>query len=106
MTDVVDAPAAVRPINHWISGGRRPGEAGRTGPVFNPATGEQSGAVAPASAAEVAAAVQAGKAAFPGCRSLWPPRRAELFFSIRELFHERREEIARFLTAEHGKVLS
>src|SRR5262249_7018481 len=33
-------------------------------------------------------------------------RRAELFFAIRELVHERREDIARILTAEHGKVLS
>ena len=33
-------------------------------------------------------------------------KRAELFFSIRELLHERREEVAKILTAEHGKVLS
>src|SRR5437764_119225 len=33
-------------------------------------------------------------------------RRAELFFAIRELFHDQREEIAKYLTAEHGKVLS
>src|SRR6185312_5553960 len=39
-------------------------------------------------------------------RALSLSRRAELFFAIRELFHDRREEIARILTAEHGKVLS
>ena len=33
-------------------------------------------------------------------------KRAELFFRIRELLHERREEVAKLLTAEHGKVLS
>ena len=33
-------------------------------------------------------------------------KRAELFFAIRELLHERREEVAKLLTAEHGKVLS
>ena len=33
-------------------------------------------------------------------------RRAELFFAIRELVHSAREEIAKLLTAEHGKVLS
>ena len=33
-------------------------------------------------------------------------KRAELMFAIRELVHEHREDIARILTAEHGKVLS
>ena len=33
-------------------------------------------------------------------------KRAELFFAIRELLHERREEVAKLLTQEHGKVLS
>src|SRR6478672_2962961 len=106
MTDVVDAPAAVKPINHWISGRRTTGTSGRTGPVFNPATGEQSGAVDLATTDEVDAAVQAAKQAFPAWRATSLAKRAELFFAIRELFHERREEIARFLTAEHGKVLS
>jgi malonate-semialdehyde dehydrogenase (acetylating)/methylmalonate-semialdehyde dehydrogenase len=101
-----NAPTAVQPINHWIAGARQAGASGRTGPVFNPATGEQSGAVDLATAQEVDRAVQAAKAAFPAWRALSLARRAELFFAIRELFHTRREEIARFLTAEHGKVLS
>jgi malonate-semialdehyde dehydrogenase (acetylating)/methylmalonate-semialdehyde dehydrogenase len=106
MTDVVDAPAAVKPINHWISGARYAGQSGRSGPVFNPATGEQSGAVDFATAEEVDRAVQAAKAAFPAWRSLSLAKRAELLFAIRELVHARRKEIASILTAEHGKVLS
>jgi malonate-semialdehyde dehydrogenase (acetylating) / methylmalonate-semialdehyde dehydrogenase len=106
MTDVIDAPAAVRPINHWIAGAAYAGQSGRTGAVYNPATGEQSGAVDFASAEEIDRAVQAAKAAFPAWRALSLARRAEVFFRIRELVHERREEIAKFLTAEHGKVLS
>ena len=39
MTDVVDAPVAVKPINHWISGAAHAGRSGRTGTVYNPATG-------------------------------------------------------------------
>src|SRR4051812_27436472 len=44
MTDVasapaMNAPAAVKPINHWISGSVQAGRSGRTGRVFNPATG-------------------------------------------------------------------
>ena len=106
MTDVIDAPAAVKPINHWISGGRSAGRSGRSGPVYNPATGEQTGAVDFATVEEVDEAVQAAKQAFPVWRALSLAKRAELFFAIRELLHERREEIAKHLTAEHGKVLS
>jgi malonate-semialdehyde dehydrogenase (acetylating)/methylmalonate-semialdehyde dehydrogenase len=106
VTDVVDAPAAVKPINHWIGGAAYAGRSGRTGLVYNPATGRQAGAVDFATAEEVDDAVQAAKAAFPAWRALSLAKRAELMFAIRELVHERREEIARLLTAEHGKVLS
>src|SRR5882672_2073880 len=106
MTDVVDAPAAVKPINHWISGRPYAGRSGRTGPVFNPATGEQSGAVDFATVDEVDQAVHAAKQAFPAWRALSLAKRAELFFAIRELFHAKREELAKHLTREHGKVLS
>jgi malonate-semialdehyde dehydrogenase (acetylating)/methylmalonate-semialdehyde dehydrogenase len=106
MTDVVDSPTTVKPINHWISGAPYAGQSGRTGPVFNPATGEQSGAVDFATVEEVDRAVQAAKRALPAWRALSLAKRAELFFAIRELFHAKREEIAKHLTAEHGKVLS
>ena len=106
MTETIDAPATVKPINHWIGGSRHAGQSGRTSPVYNPAAGVQTGAVDLASVEEVDQAVQAAKAAFPAWRSLSLGRRAELFFAIRELFHARREELARHLTAEHGKVFS
>src|ERR1700760_3671297 len=106
MTDVVDAPASVKPINHWIGDRPAPARSGRTGPVYNPATGVQTGAVDLASTAEVGEAVAAAKAAFPAWRELSLARRAEIFFRIRELVHAQREEIAKLLTAEHGKVLS
>ncbi len=106
MTETVEAPSTVKPINHWISGGTHQGTSGRSGPVFNPAAGVQTGAVDFASVEEVDQAVQAARAAFPAWRSLSLAKRAELLFAIRELVHERREEIARILTSEHGKVLS
>ena len=74
--------------------------------MFNPATGRQSGEVAFASVEEIDAAIAAAKAAFPAWRALSIAKRAELFFRIRELVNEHREDIARILTAEHGKVLS
>ena len=52
-------------ISHWIGGKPVEGASGRTGPVFNPALGQQSGEVDLASTEEVGAAVAAAKAAFP-----------------------------------------
>ncbi len=106
MTDVIEAPTAVKPINHWIGGKRYEGRSGRSGMVYNPATGAQTGAVDFATVEEIDAAVAAAKEAFPAWRGLSLARRAEIFFRIRELLHARREDFARTLTAEHGKVLS
>jgi malonate-semialdehyde dehydrogenase (acetylating)/methylmalonate-semialdehyde dehydrogenase len=96
----------VTQIGHWIGGEMVLGRSGRTGPVYEPATGAQTGEVTFASPAEIDAAVAAAKAAFPAWRALSLARRAELMFTIRELVHERRDEIASILTREHGKVLS
>src|SRR5579884_2328855 len=106
VTDLIEAPPAVRPIHHWVGGRPLAGASGRSGAVYDPATGRQTGAVGFASAEEVDAAVQAAKAAFPAWRALSLAKRAELFFAIRELFDAHREDLARLLTAEHGKVLS
>jgi malonate-semialdehyde dehydrogenase (acetylating)/methylmalonate-semialdehyde dehydrogenase len=106
MTELIEAPQAVKAINHWIGGKRQEGASGRTGPVFDPATGVQTGAVDLASADEVDRAVQAARDAFPEWRALSLSRRAELFFRIRALFDAHRGDFARLLTAEHGKVLS
>ena len=103
MTELIEAPAAAKPINHWIGGERREGASGRTGAVYNPATGVQTGVVDFAAPAEIDAAVQAAKAALPAWRAMSVARRAELFFRIRELFDGHREDLARLLTAEHGR---
>src|SRR6187200_1995782 len=110
MTELATPPTeqqqGVTRISHWIGGKSVQGASGRTGPVFNPALGQQSGEVDLGTTEEVGAAVQAARAAFPAWRALSLARRAELLFRIRELVHDRREEVARILTAEHGKVLS
>ena len=111
MTELAEAPTterdgAITRIPHWIGGKRVEGTSGRSGPVYNPASGTQSGAVDLASVEEVDAAVRSASEAFATWRSVSLAKRAELFFAIRELFHARREDLARVLTAEHGKVLS
>jgi len=106
MTDVIEAPAVVKPVNHWIGGKRYEGRSGRSGAVYNPATGQQTGAVDFATAEEVDEAVQAARQAFPAWRSMSLAKRADLFFRIRELVHDNLKELAKVLTAEHGKVLA
>ena len=107
MTDTLqEAPTAVTPINHWIGGISVAGRSGRSGPVYNPATGRQTGAVDFASVEEVGETVAAAKAALPRWRAMSLSRRSEILFSVRELFHQHRDNIARILTAEHGKVHS
>jgi len=110
MTEVLEQQKAgeigVTRISHWIGGRSVPGESGRSGPVYNPATGQQTGEVDLASVAEVDAAVAAAKEAFESWRRVSLAKRAELMFNIRELVHDRREEVAKILTSEHGKVLS
>jgi len=50
--------------------------------------------------------VQNAAEAWESWRTTSLAKRAELFFRIRELFHTHREDLAKLLTAEHGKVLS
>src|SRR5581483_8908366 len=111
MTEVATAPERreqqeLRRISHWIGGRSVAGESGRSGAVYNPATGEQQASVDFASVEEIDAAVAAARDAFPAWRAMSLSRRAELFFAIRQLFDAHRKDLARLLTLEHGKVLS
>jgi malonate-semialdehyde dehydrogenase (acetylating)/methylmalonate-semialdehyde dehydrogenase len=93
-------------IPHWIDGAPRTGSSGRTGPVFNPATGLQTGEVDLASAGEVAQAVASAKAAAQEWRASSLSRRAAVLFAFREILHNGADELAKIVTAEHGKVLA
>ena len=93
-------------ISHWIGGQSVAGESGRSGPVYNPARGVQTKEVDFASVEEIDRAVQTAKEALVSWRQVSLSRRQELFFRIRELFHQRREDLAALLTEEHGKVFS
>jgi malonate-semialdehyde dehydrogenase (acetylating) / methylmalonate-semialdehyde dehydrogenase len=110
MTELATPPVQreqdVKRISHWIGGRLVEGGSGRSGPVYNPALGQQTGAVDFATPEEVDSAVQAAKEAFESWRAMSLSKRTAIFFQIRELVHERQEDIARILTAEHGKVLS
>ncbi|MEA2210334.1 MAG: malonate-semialdehyde dehydrogenase (acetylating) / methylmalonate-semialdehyde dehydrogenase [Solirubrobacteraceae bacterium] len=91
-------------MNHWIEGRAESSRSGRTGAVTNSATGEVVTRVPFADAEEVDAAVQAAAAAAPGWESASLSERTRVMFAFRELLHARREEMARLVTLEHGKV--
>src|SRR3954452_16974940 len=96
----------VNRISHWIDGALVAGTSGRTSPVFNPATGLQTGEVELASSGEGAAAVASAKVAAQEWRGASLSRRSAVLFAFRELLHDGADELAKIVTAEHGKVLS
>ncbi len=93
-------------IGHWIDDEHRAGASGRAQDIYNPATGEKTGSVALASTDEVAAAVAAARAAFPAWAAVPPIRRARLMMNFLRLLNDNKDELARTITAEHGKVFT
>ena len=93
-------------ISHWIDGRKTRGTSSRTAPVFNPATGQRSSDVELASGSEVDGAVATAVAAAKEWRQASLSQRSGVIFAFRQLLHERTDELAAIVTAEHGKVLS
>ena len=73
--------------------------------VTNPASGEELGSLALSTGADVDAAVRAARDAYPMWRATPAPERARVLFRLRQLLEENKEQLARLLTTEHGKVL-
>ena len=95
----------MKSIAHWINGAAVEGQSTRTGPIFNPAVGEQIGEVRLAGAADVDSAVKAAQAALPEWAALPPLRRARIMFRYNELLLQHTDELAELITAEHGKTI-
>ncbi|ATH76291.1 MULTISPECIES: CoA-acylating methylmalonate-semialdehyde dehydrogenase [Halomonadaceae] len=93
-------------IHHFINGQRSEGTSGTSQDVFNPATGQVTGRVALASAADVDTAVQAAQAAFPAWADTPPIRRARVMFKFLELLNTHKDALAEAITKEHGKVFT
>ncbi len=93
-------------LSHWIGGSLQPGGSGRSGDVFDPATGAVTASVPLASASEVDGAVAVAADAFATWRNVSIARRTEIMFRFRELLVANKGDLAAAITAEHGKVLS
>ncbi|RXH35261.1 methylmalonate-semialdehyde dehydrogenase [Bradyrhizobium nanningense] len=93
-------------IPNFIDGELVPSRSSRTSPVYNPATGEQSGTLGLATTREVQSAVAAARKAFPAWANTTPLRRARILNRFLRILEDRIDELAAVITAEHGKVLS
>lgn len=63
------------------------------------------GAVPRSAAADIDRAVQSAKKAMPGWAATPPPRRAEVLFRSAQILEQKKEELARLMTREMGKLL-
>jgi len=82
------------------------GRSERHATVYNPATGEPRLYVSLSSADETREAIAAAQAAFDGWSKTPPLVRARVMFRFKELLEKRRDDVARLITSEHGKVFS
>ncbi|MGF1596395.1 MAG: CoA-acylating methylmalonate-semialdehyde dehydrogenase [Acidimicrobiales bacterium] len=103
MSTVIDPPSV---IGHWIDGRPTSGRPGGTGPVHDPATGAVTGAVALGTPTDVDAAVAAARRAFGSWRDASLAQRAAIMFRYRQLVDEHRNDLARIVSSEHGKVVA
>src|SRR5258707_6814933 len=93
-------------ISHWMNNEPFAGSPNATAPVTNPATGDVTGQVALASVEDARAVIDAAAAAFPAWRDTSLAKRSAILFNFRELLNARKGELAKIITAEHGKVVS
>src|SRR5215211_8803299 len=93
-------------FRNYIGGKWVESVSGQTFARNNPATGEPVGTFTKSTPADVDAAVIAAKAAFKSWRLYPAPKRGELLFKAAILLQARKEQFAREMTEEMGKVIS
>lgn len=91
-------------IDHFIDGKRTSGASTSVAAVYNPATGEQIADVSMGGAQDINTAVESAKAAFAGWSTTPPAKRARVMFRLRDILETRADEVARTISAEHGKT--
>ena len=93
-------------ISHFIDGKFWDKPAAQTGAVFNPATGKEIARVDFATVDVVDHAVAVAKRASQEWRTASIAKRTQTLFAFREILNAKKEELARAITREHGKVFS
>jgi malonate-semialdehyde dehydrogenase (acetylating)/methylmalonate-semialdehyde dehydrogenase len=92
-------------ISHWVSGSHWDGVGSDTAPVFNPATGQQSSELVLGGVQDVNQAVAAASKAFLEWRDTPLTRRQNIMFEFRRILNQRKLDLARQVSAEHGKTV-
>ena len=99
--------ASAKTYGNLIGGKFVPAKSGKTFENLSPAdTSDVVGVFASSEAADVDAAVQAAAKAYETWRLVPAPKRAEILYRTGELLLKRKEEFARDMTREMGKVLA
>jgi malonate-semialdehyde dehydrogenase (acetylating)/methylmalonate-semialdehyde dehydrogenase len=93
-------------IPNFIAGEWSKSTGAETLTVHDPASGELLGKVPMSGRADVDRAVQAAARAFPAWRATPVTERARVMFRLRQLLDANREELAKSLCREHGKVIA
>ncbi len=89
----------------FIDGTWAPASCGRVFQSTNPATGEILGEVSDGQAEDARMAVDAARRALPAWTATTPHQRSGYLYDAWRLMVERKEELARLMTAEQGKPL-
>ncbi|TDO46391.1 malonate-semialdehyde dehydrogenase (acetylating)/methylmalonate-semialdehyde dehydrogenase [Kribbella sp. VKM Ac-2527] len=92
-------------IGHWVDNARFRGTSERYADVTNPASGKVTGTVCLAGREDADAVIAAASRAAPAWAATSLSSRVRLMFKFRELLDARKHELAKIITAEHGKVL-
>ncbi|MDP9345538.1 MAG: CoA-acylating methylmalonate-semialdehyde dehydrogenase [Actinomycetota bacterium] len=96
---------STRLLDNYVAGAWAPATAAEHLDVTNPATGEVLARVPLSSASDLDAAVAAARAALPEWRAVSVIARARILFALRAGMEERKEDLARSVTAEMGKTI-
>ena len=99
--------SAAREYLNLIGGKWLPSRSGKSFENRNPArTSDLIGTFPDSGPEDVDSAVQAASRAFAPWRLTPAPRRAEIIYRVAEILRDRKEELARLMTREMGKVLA
>ena len=91
-------------LRYFAGGEPRRSETSEYFDIWDPSTGEVIAQAPDCTGAEVNAAVQSAKDAFPAWAEMSPLKRVQFLYKFRELLDRHLNELTRMVATEHGKV--